>query len=136
MKIGSRKFSNIINQLRDTASKSLYLQRHACAVIYGGKVLILRENKFTNTTLHSEILAIRDGEKIGIKWNRAILIVIRINNMGQIKNSEPCKECVEKIKQHNIKRVIYSSGYDEYIITNAENLHNDHSTYFYRKTKI
>ena len=39
------------------------------------------------------------------------LLVIRGNMLGDIKMSRPCLDCLNCIKEHNISKVVWSTGY-------------------------
>ena len=133
MKVESVKFGRVVSILAAVAELSLILQRHACALIKGGKILSISENKFGKSTKHSEMIVIENFlSNRKTKLNKCILIVIRINNKGEIRSSKPCDECIKYIKKYGIKKIIYSndSGFQE---EGIDNIKNNHRTYYYRK---
>ena len=133
MKINSAKFNRIIDLLFKTAETSLMLQRHACAIVLGGKIVSIQENKFDKFTKHSEISAINHTKSV--KLNRCVLIVIRVNRIGDVVSSKPCNDCIKYIKQCGIKRIYYSSdtGFE---YTNSTDLENEHKTFYHRKMDL
>ena len=65
-----------------------------------------RPNEFS---IHAEEMAIIKANRIkNFDFKNSTLVVIRINNNGELKNSFPCKNCQNLINQFNIPTVYYS----------------------------
>lgn len=63
---------------------------------------------FLSTQLHAELDAIiKFGKDDCRKYE---LVVVRINNRGQLKYSRPCAGCTEMIKQVGFRAVWYSTS--------------------------
>lgn len=101
MKIGSKKFMNLINKLQTISEKSEYKNAHACAIIYGGKIISISENKFSSIPLHAEDCALR---KIRQSCNTTLLVIRSKNN--QIKSSKPCHDCIDLMIARGVKKCI------------------------------
>jgi deoxycytidylate deaminase len=54
------------------------------------------------------------------------MIVIRLNNLGQLKNSKPCNHCLESLKMFGIKKVYYSIEDGSILKCKTDNLEKDH----------
>ncbi len=133
MKVESVKFERVVNLLAKVAELSRILQRHACALIKGGKIMAISENKFGKSPIHSEMGAIENFLSIRkTKLHKCILIVIRINNRGDICSSKPCDECIKYIKRHGIRKIIYS-GESGFFEEDADKISNTHRTFYFRK---
>lgn len=97
------KVYKIASLLSRTIEKSNTSRKHIAAIIKSGKILKSR----TNTAgFHAETQVLKNCK------TRDFIIVIRYEN-GLFKNSKPCKECIEYLKKHNVKKVIYSTGDQE-----------------------
>jgi len=62
-----------------------------------------KTNKRTPWSIHAEEMAILKGNRIGIDFSDATMIVLRIN--GRI--SKPCESCQKLIESVGIKRIYY-----------------------------
>ena len=130
MKIDSAKFKTIIHKLTEVSESSVMLQRHACALVLGGKIISTGINSFNRCSKHAEIDAI---DKILNKkhLNRCFLIVIRVKNDGSVQQSKPCSECVKQIQKYNIKRVCYSTD-DGFQMEKGVDLITQHKSLYFR----
>lgn len=59
--------------------------------------------------LHAEADAIRKLRDFDV-CRRSTLVNIRINNRGHLRNSKPCKNCLELISAFGFSRVYYSTN--------------------------
>ena len=122
MKISNKKKS-YIELAKNVALQSNHkVHKHGALLIKGGKIINTSPNKvsynsfasrFTKfwPTLHAEI-----GAVLGI--DRSVTIgadiwVIRVNKLGKLRNSKPCRVCMEVLKSCGIRRVYYSNGKEE-----------------------
>ena len=138
MKINGNKFKNVVQALKDLAEQSKMLQRHACALISGGKIMSKCVNTETRFSKHAEMNVIDDCISKGImtKGNinkKCILIVLRISRRtGDITNSKPCCICLEYIKKHGVKKVCYSTQLGDFMIEKPCDVLTSHKTIYYR----
>jgi tRNA(Arg) A34 adenosine deaminase TadA len=138
MKVNSAKFDRIVDILFDVAEMSVMLQRHACALIMGGKIRAISENTdgkpFAN---HSEMNAISNylAKNKPNTLTRCTLVIIRINRQGEICDSKPCSECIKYLKHYHIKKIFYS-GKNGFEFTNSDNIENGHQTLYFRRAAI
>ena len=130
----------LINSLCSQADKSTLQQRLAAAVIQNNKQLsdsvcnidrnLCRGHHIPS--LHAEARALLTfyGRDIGYsdhkgwcfnnpnyKPRKVDVVVIRTTRDGKLANSRPCRKCLEMMRNLGIKKVYYSSGNDEEIIS-------------------
>lgn len=74
------------------------------------------------TIIHGEIFHSKHAEhgaclylKNKKKRNNVKLIVIRISALGKLVNSTPCENCIRRIKEVGIKKIIYVNDKDELV---------------------
>ena len=134
MKVNSLKFDRIVDMLLDLAEMSVMLQRHACALIMGGKIMAMRENKDGKPDNHSEMNVISTylAKNKPRNLTKCTLVIIRINRQGDIRSSKPCAECVKHLKHYGIKKIFYSSD-DGFEFVSSNNLENSHRTLYFRR---
>ena len=94
-------------------------------VFYGNNI-----NKISNkrSSIHAEINALDRYLKNPIKHKKINIIVIRINNIGQLCNSKPCYHCiVEMYKKYSriIKNIYYSDSNGKIQKTNIYDLYDN-----------
>lgn len=105
-------------------SRSLYLRHHTfvhIAFLYGrgGALLAVGANRpggrskgagFSDNTIHAERIVLKKVDHK--KLQGAILVVVRVNPSGELRNSRPCHECqchIEKfMRVYGLRRVYYS----------------------------
>lgn len=63
-------------------------------------------------TVHAEVDAIINARK---DLKGASIIVVRINNQGQLRLSKPCKYCMMYIKHVQLKKIYYTISAYPYI---------------------
>jgi deoxycytidylate deaminase len=134
MKVNSLKFDRIVDILSDLAEMSIMLQRHACALIVGGKIMAMSENKDGKADNHSEMNVIStylSKNKPG-NLTKCTLVIIRINRQGELCLSKPCANCVKYLKYYGIKKIFYSSdtGFES---TSSDKIENAHMTLYFRR---
>lgn len=110
-----------IDNLKQIALTSEVNNKHAACIIVKNSIFINSVNEYNtieinknvvfHATIHAEIGAIK--KCINLIKNKKLygmidLIVIRVNETGELKNSKPCKNCVEAMKKIGIRRVFYS----------------------------
>ena len=62
-------------------------------------------------SIHAENMAIRRGERVGIEFAKATLLVVRINKNGDLRFSKPCEICEKLIIDAGIKNIYYIDEY-------------------------
>lgn len=100
-------------------------QRHYCVISdKRGRILSQAANSYTKSSpsMLSSALEVGEGDKVF--WHsecRAIhslpygaepyrITVVRVNRQGVLRNSKPCKICMNEIRKHNIPIVEFSTG--------------------------
>jgi|LGVE01.1.fsa_nt_gb deoxycytidylate deaminase len=62
----------------------------------------------TEYSIHAEELAIIRAARCGIRFEEAILVIVRINKKGdELKISKPCEVCQRLIEKVGIKEIWY-----------------------------
>lgn len=103
--------------------------KHGAVVVKGGRVISVGVNKWRvdpsmacnekdynpNLTYHAEAEAISraSGDLSG-----AVIFVARINKKGLWSFSRPCTRCMKLIKSAGIKKIIYTTGRENYELSN------------------
>ena len=123
------------------AIKSPCLQKHGCIAVINGNILGKGHNHYrTNTrdgfvknscTCHAEMAALRDAYKnLNLKgdfnfsnvkkFKKITIYITRIDKTNNCKESGPCMDCLGVIKKLKIKRIIYSTDNNEFVICKPE----------------
>ena len=104
---------NICIQL---AQKSTIRYQHASVIVQSGKIIGRGFNKlFPNSglksTCHAEVDALLSTKRNPKVLKNSTLYVIRLSGQQQniFGHSKPCKNCMNRIKECNVSRVIYST---------------------------
>lgn len=134
MKVNSLKFDRIVDMLSELAEMSVMLQRHACALIIGGKIMAMSKNKDGKPDNHSEMNVIStylSKNKPG-NLSKCTLVIIRINRQGDLCSSKPCANCIKYLKLYGIKKIFYSSD-EGFETTSFDKIENTHMTLYFRR---
>jgi deoxycytidylate deaminase len=136
--------STLISNLFEQAEHSTLQQHLAAAVVQNNKKLSdsvcnadrnLCRGHYT-PSLHAEARALLAyyGKNIYYSkykgwcfWNseykskKVSVVVIRVNRAGNLANARPCRKCLDMMRNLEVKRVHYSSGEHNQIITECVN---------------
>lgn len=66
-----------------------------------------------NETRHAEVGAIKAIPK-HIKRSECFMVVVRATIKGRMKNSMPCRSCMQHLENSGIKTCIYSNGHFQF----------------------
>jgi len=124
----SNKCQNLIQIAYNEAHKSPCLHKHGCVACINGKVISRGHNNYSTwksdkfgsyqCSCHAEIHALRDiwlrfkhlnHNKQKKIFKKITIYVVRITSNG-LMNSAPCFDCMNKLKQLNIKNIVYSNS--------------------------
>ena len=118
----SKQDMKFITEAIQESEKSDVRMRHGCILVKNGKIIGRGHNYKSGSvdedifTRHAEIDAIHNAnianKKHKISFKNVVLYVIRYKS--KFLNSEPCYHCLLKIKELQIKRVIYSFDCETY----------------------
>ena len=66
------------------------------------------------------------------------IIVIRIDKNNELKNSKPCYDCIQTLKQYGFKKICYSTGDKKcpFIIERIKNIENNHRSQMTRHINL
>lgn len=109
----NKNISNAIELASKEAYKSRLCHKHGAVIIKNGKIVgkgfnfSYTEKYHGNWSMHAENAAIIDCISKGIKVSGTIMIVVRLYK-NRLLNSEPCKNCKQKIKNYGISKIFYS----------------------------
>jgi hypothetical protein len=71
-----------------------------------------RGSGWSNSTIHAEIAVVKELGDLR-KLDGCVLVVMRVNKKGEIRNSKPCENCkhfLEKcMSKYGLLKVMYSS---------------------------
>ena len=124
----------LIDDLIESAKQSPLTSKHAAGIIRGRNIMFISSNYYSNLgcnggfSHHAEEIALdklnryfRSADINERKLSKCVLIVIRISK-GKLAESKPCSCCIEKIRLHGIKKVIYSNNEGILISTKTKHL--------------
>jgi deoxycytidylate deaminase len=107
-----------INKAIEIASQSAVIcASHGAVVIHRGKIIGSGCNKYCiadkrkkRFSIHAEVSAIENAlRKIPVdQLKKSTLIIVRINNDGDVLGSFPCENCRQYITNKGLKNVYYS----------------------------
>ncbi len=122
---------DVIQLLKNIASNSPVKYKHSAALLQGNKVITVGNNKHLDIKYNNEGIKISIHAEIDCMSNcknvkGLDLIVIRVNKKGELRNSKPCQECLEKLRKKGIRNVIYSNDLEELEEWNVGELQTDH----------
>ncbi len=136
------KYTSIISNLIDAAHKSTINYKLAAAIIKGGKLITKpcintdrsHYRGCHNFSLHAEANAIlnlygkdltyiQNSKNFNVKnQKKGDLLVIRINNNGNLCNSRPCINCLKMMKDVKIKKVYYTNNDGELVVEQVKDM--------------
>lgn len=116
----SKKGERFIDSAAEQATKSPCLMRHGCVAVLNGRVIGRGFNNYRCNsrdgfikdamTCHAEIAALRQVNKATNKFKKIVLYVVRLDSDDILQESCPCIDCMNKIQDLGIKRVIHSTN--------------------------
>jgi deoxycytidylate deaminase len=98
-------------------SKKSNMKYHLGAVLFDSKNFvtgfnrkfsIVQNNREKPFSIHAEEMAILRGLKQNIDFQKATLIIVRVNSQGEFRKAFPCKHCQKLIGYVQIKKVYYT----------------------------
>jgi tRNA(Arg) A34 adenosine deaminase TadA len=152
----SKKKDNIFSCSLKEATKSDLLFKHGCVATYGGKIIARGYNTYKcyssndsfskdQCSCHAEIIVIRkvifnnrnNKRKLNRVMKKMKLYISRYSENNNYNNSAPCVNCLEVIKQHNIRKIIFNLN-NEFFEYNSKDYHTNHRTFgdITRKIKL
>lgn len=101
----TKKQCRIIEFCIEEAKKASGNYTHGCVIVVGGKIYSRGYNTCDD---HAECYALK-RIKHGKKLRNSTLYVVRIGEGNKLRMSKPCNGCLNQIKRHGIKKVVYSN---------------------------
>jgi len=109
-----KKIKNKAQKVAEQEGDPCRQSKHGCVIYKGGRILSTGYNDYTphprgggySNGRHAEMMAIDWAENRGISLVGAKLFVCRLNGTQM---SRPCKDCMKRIKEAGIKRVLYTT---------------------------
>lgn len=95
--------------------------KHGCIIVNGGAVQSKGTNTYRNQPgIIQEIEALSDHAEInalkrGSNLRGAVAYIARVNNHGEPRQSRPCPDCLQALKDAGIKRIVYTVSGEEYL---------------------
>ena len=137
----SSKMTSIYGLCLREAERSEVWYRLGCIATYGGKIIARACNtyKFSKETCtcHAELNVLhklydsyhrkRKDKKIMSIFRKTILYVGRLTRGGNSQNSAPCFQCIQKIRQYHIKKIIFCLE-EKYYIMSPDEFTRNHIT--------
>lgn len=107
---------HFVQQCINLAKKSIVKYQHGSVIVNNGKIIGCGFNKLfpkggIMNTCHAEVNAILSLQKAPKYCKNSTIYVIRLSGKkeNEFGDSKPCQNCLNRIKQHNISRVFYST---------------------------
>lgn len=110
-----------MNRAVQLAKQSQQRHKHACLLVLGGAIQGYGVNTYRNQPgiihdldalgVHAEVKAL----KISTRTQGAVAYVARVNMFGEPRQSRPCPDCMNALKEAGIKRVVYTVNGSEYL---------------------
>ncbi len=113
------KKKHMITLATELAKKVEFNVRHGCVIFKGNRVISTGYNqiRYCNkldkkyrkwiNSLHAEQKAIIFSND---DLRRCSILVVRLNNNNELKNSRPCSKCLGLIKDVGIRNIYYSNN--------------------------
>lgn len=128
--------SSTIETLIKVANNSNISYKHSAALICNGELYSLGINKFVPfkkykgmqlyRTIHAELSIFEKVSKRMVKGMD--IIVIRINRGLKLRNSRPCKDCIEELQRIGIRKVYYSDDNGDIVYEFVEDMAKTHTS--------
>jgi len=101
--------------LPETINKHLsYLLLRSTVISIGWSQLkthpVALKHNFKWGCLHSELDCLRKSPILFSSLNRCTLVNIRVNSLGEVCNSRPCKLCVPLVESAQLKAVYFTNS--------------------------
>ena len=81
------------------------------------EIFVNKWHKYKGITVHAEYGAINKYIENNSIQPGCWLLVIRGNMLGDIKLSRPCLDCYNTIKNNNLSKVVWSTGYMKFEVS-------------------
>ena len=111
-----RRLLNGFNKCAEYSKKGQMRIQHCACLIKNGRIYNLNVNKYSHKKFISNSIHAEEGliyklrnKKTTTKYD---LIIVRINQKGELVNSAPCKKCSELIRNAPFISKVYFSGKD------------------------
>ena len=107
--------TDILDKCLGEIAKANLIHKHGAVIIRQGCEIVTGHNYMMMTrhfkSVHAEVNAIEEFKKRYPKaWlKKSVLVVMRANNNGELRNSAPCAACQKYVRKHNIPKVYYST---------------------------
>lgn len=125
----SRKQKSFLSLAAKVAESGNMSYKHGAVIVKGGRVVSVGINKWRispemaskekeynpNMTYHAEADAI---SRVSGDLSGAVIFVARINKKGLWSFSRPCNRCMKLINSAGIKKIIYTTGRENYELSN------------------
>ena len=126
------------------ASKSAVSFRHGCVAVVSGKIVARGCNSYRTysndgmisqtCTCHAEVEVLRQCKKQNIT-KKINMYVGRSSNTGELLCSAPCIDCFLKMKEFNIRSIIYVNHDGDIAKRSVEDFNTNHTTSGHRAIK-
>lgn len=121
----------------DEANKSPISFQIGCIAVVSGKIVARGCNHYRtyskdgmigkSCSCHAEIDVLRKCLKKNIT-KKINLYIVRISSLGEVMCSAPCIDCFFKMKEFNIKSLVYIGHDGDIIKRNFEDFHTTHQS--------
>ena len=127
---------HIVEHACNHAKKSVMTHKHACIIFKHNKIVSIALNDYCNSkyyfkfsspySLHAEIKAVMCSSKDISGYS---LLVVRVNNRGELLNSKPCMLCTQYLKNTQLKKIYYSTDEGSIECVKKNQLESEHLSF-------
>ena len=106
------RLDEVVDIAIEQAARSTGNFRHGCAITSGKKIISYGHNHMRKNvgtySIHAEMDALWKIYDSDLYENKKA-VIIRLNESGKLANSRPCSICMQALKQHGVKTIVYST---------------------------
>lgn len=94
-----------------TSPHSVFIRKYAntesIVIDYNKKKGIIYPDRGRNSSLHAEIVALKNLPK-GVDPKKITMVIVRTGLSGNYLNSKPCASCEQVLSMYGVKKIYYS----------------------------
>jgi len=117
------KLEDVVQYLIKIAMRSDLYYKHSASLICKGTIVstgvnkyfkcIQQQNKIAKLSIHAEVMALYSSNQKMIKGMD--ILIIGIGKTCKLRNSRPCNNCIESMREKGVRKVYYSNSDGEIV---------------------
>uniref|UniRef100_A0A6C0DZS8 CMP/dCMP-type deaminase domain-containing protein n=1 Tax=viral metagenome TaxID=1070528 RepID=A0A6C0DZS8_9ZZZZ len=112
------KLEDEVQYLIKAAMKSELYYKHSASLLYKGTIISTGVNKYfknvqyqdkiARLSIHAEVMALYSSNQ---KFTKGMdILIIGIGKTCKLRNSRPCNNCIESMREKGVRKVYYSNS--------------------------